>query len=293
MSTRQARYIVLLLPLTTFTALLPLENCLAGNGNNYHSNENGYTLEIPNGWEQIPDNIIREYVRQLASEEGQSTIFFETAFQPKAKEGLWFQSSYAIVQIVKYSNLFPNWQPKENEFEYLVKQMSGIDTVKVVDKVLSPTARNFVTDSTIGEVYFDRNNKLYVFSLEIKQPNDESIKGQIVGHFGKYAIVQVMFYDSESNWSESEAERKIVLASFDFDPAFKYVPIESSLGIYEGIETKADKSAFRRLLEAFVGGAGAFLIIVFVIIGGLFLKGLFSNKKKDDIIPDSKQEGQT
>jgi len=289
----KARYIVLFLPLTTITAFLPLENCLAEDGNNYHSNENGYTLEIPNGWQQIPDNIIREYIRQMLSEEGQSTIFFETAFQRKAKDGSWFQSPYAIVQILKYSNFFPNWQPKENEFEYLVKKMSGLNTVKVVERDFSPAARDLVVAPTIGEVDFDRNNKLYTFGIEIERPNVENMKGQIVGSFGKYAIVQVMFYDLVSNWSESEAERTIVLASFEFDPTFRYVPIDSSLGIYEGIETKADKSALKRILEAMVGGVGASLIISFVIIGGLFLKGLLSNKKKEDSSPDSNQEGRT
>jgi hypothetical protein len=287
------RYSVLLLSLTTFTALLPLENCLAENGNNYHSNENGYTLGIPGGWQQIPFNIIREYLRQLASPEGQSTIFFETAFQREAKDGLWFQSPYAIVQILKYTDFFPNWQPKESEFEYIVKQISGIDPVKVVDELLSPAATTFVTDPTIGQVYLHLNNKLYTFTLEIKQPNDQSIKGQIVGHFGKYAIVQVMFYDLESNWSESKSERNILLSSFDFDASFRYVPIENSLGIHEGIETKADKSALKRIFEAIVGGAGAFLIIAAVILGGLFLKSLLSNKKKEDSSPDSNQKAQT
>lgn len=271
----KARYILLLLPVMTFTALLPSENCSAKNVNNYRSNENGYTLEIPNGWEQIPDNTIREYISQLMSEEGRSTIFFETAFQRKAKEGLWFQSPYVIVQILKYSNFFPNWQPKENEFEYLVKQMSGIDTVKVFDKVLSSAARNLVTDPTIREVYFDRNRKLYTFSIEIKRPNVENMNGQIVGYFGRYAIVQVMFYDLLSNWSQSEADRNLILGSFYFDPASKYEPIDRPLGTSK----REDKSVFRRLLVAFVGGAGASLIIAFVIIGGLFLKGLLFSKE--------------
>jgi len=285
----KARYILLLLPVMTFTALLPSENCSAENGNNYRSNENGYTLEIPNGWEQIPDNTIREYIRQLASEEGQSTIFFETAFQRKAKEGLWFQSPYAIVQILKYSNLFPNWQPKENEFEYLVKKLSGLNTVKVVEifeRVLSPVARDNVIAPTMGEVYYDRNHKLYTFSIEIKRPNVENMQGQIVGHFGKYATVQVMFYDLVSNWSQSKADRNLILGSFYFDPASKYTPIDSSLGTSK----RADKRAFKRLLEVFVGGAGASLIIAFVIIGGLFLKGLLFSKGKEDSSSDSEQE---
>ena len=282
----KARYILLLLPVMTFTALLPSENCSAENGNNYRSNENGYTLEIPNGWEQIPDKTIREYIRLLASEEGQSTIFFETAFQRKAKEGLWFQSPYAIVQILKYSNFFPNWQPKENEFEYLVKKMSGLNTVKIVERIFSPVARDLVIASTIGEVYFDRNHKLYTLSLEIEKPNVENMKGQIVGHFGRYALIQVMYYDLESNWSQSEADRNLILGSFYFDPASKYEPIDSSLGTSK----RADKSAFKRLLEAFVGGAGASLIIAFVIIGGLFLKGLLFSKGKEDSSSDSEQE---
>jgi len=285
----KARYILLLLPAITFTALLPSENCSAKNVNNYRSNENGYTLEIPNRWEQIPDKIIHEYIRLLASEEGQSTIFFETAFQRKAKEGLWFQSPYAIVQILKYSDFFLNRQPKENELEFLVKQMSGINTVKAADEVLNPVARGLVIDPKIGEVYYDSDNKLYTFSIEIKQPNDDNLMGQIVGYFGRSAIVQVMFYDIKSNWIQSEADRKLILGSFYFDPAFKYVPIDSSLVTSKRIETKADKSAFRRLLEAFVGGAGASLIIAFVIIVGLFLKGFLFSKGEEDSSSDSER----
>lgn len=282
----KARYILLLLPVMTFTALLPSESCSAENGNNFRSNENGYTLVIPNGWEQIPDNTIREAIRQLMSEEGQSTIFFETAFQRKAKEGLWFQSPYAMIQIMKYSDFSLNRQPKENELEYFVKKMSGLNVVKLVERNLSPMAQDIITEPTLGEVYFDRNSKLYTLSIEIKRLNVENMKGQIVGCFGRYAIVQVMFYDLVSNWSQSEADRNLILGSFNFDPASKYEPIDSSLGTSK----RADKSAFKRLLEAFVGGAGSAMVIGLVIIGVLFLKGLLFSKGKEDSSSDSEQE---
>ena len=89
-----------------------------------------------------------------------------------------------IVQVLKYSNFSPNWQPKENEFEYLVKKMSGTDTIKVTDEAfeaLSPTFRKLVTESTIGDVSYDRNHKFYTFSIEIERPNVENMKAQTVG----------------------------------------------------------------------------------------------------------------
>jgi len=290
----KARYILLLLSAMSLTVILPLENCSAGSGNNYHSNENGYTLEFPNGWEQIPDNTVRAYVRQMRSKTGQSTIFFETAFQRKAKEGLWFQSPYAIVQVIKYSDFFPNWQPKENVFENFAKKMSGTDKIKVSDEAfeaLSPTVRNLVKESTMGEVSYDRNHKFYTFSIEIERPNVENMIGQVIGHFGRYSIVQVMFYDLKSNWNQSEAERNLILGSCYLDPAFKYVPTDSSLGTSKRIETKSDKNAFTRILEAMGGGAIASLVVSFIIIGGLLLKGLLSNKKKGDSSSDSDQKG--
>jgi hypothetical protein len=66
------------------------------------------------------------------------------------------------------------------------------------------------------------------------------VKAKCVGNFGKYAVVQVMFYDIASNWDRSKPDRDLVFGSFRFDPAFEYdETAANSAGFFERIGIRA------------------------------------------------------
>ena len=56
----------------------------------------------------------------------------------------------------------------------------------------------------------DQENKIFIAGMEMDVDNVGGVSGQTVGHFGRYSIVQVMFYDLKSNWSQSTADRELI-----------------------------------------------------------------------------------
>jgi len=245
------KYLILVL-VVLFEIALSCDKRIAAGQGLFHSEANGYSLKLPEGWIKIPDNIVHTTMNRLLSEKGQSEIVIETAFQLEA-EGLWFQYPYTGVQVVTYSSFGLNRQLNEGEFENHVKGMSGLDIIDYTEQVLTPIGQEIYPELAIGKIYLDSNKRLYLFGVEMELPSVGKIKGQVVGHFGRRSIIQVMFYDLESNWIQSKPERDFIFGSFQFDPAMAYnEAAESQVGFFE-----------RRAMEALP------VIVLVLIVGGI------------------------
>ena len=169
--------------------------------NRFHSEMNGYSFTIPDGWTQVPDDILRQTLDKSPSGDVKQRLLsqYEVAFQLEAA-GRRLQCPYVLVEAIKYSeDGFLNGQPNEDDFDHIAKD---------------------VANKLSGA--FDKKKRLYEFKSEMQVANVGKVKIQTVGHFGRYATVQLMFYDSESNWSQSKAARDLIVGSFQFDPAMAY-----------------------------------------------------------------------
>jgi hypothetical protein len=242
---------------------LSSDRCLATGQSCFHSEANGYSIAVPTDWIQIPKHIILENFNQLLSPEGNSKIFYETAFQCDAAE-TWFQYPYVIIQVMTYSNWGLNRQIYKSEFKKFVNRLSGLDTIDVIEG-FSTEAQKTISDIAIGKAYLDSENMLCVIGLEADVANTSKVKGITVGHFGKRAIIQVMFYDLKSNWSQSKRERDLILGSFQFDPAAAYSKVaERPIGFFE-----------RRAMEAL-----PIIVLVLLVAGISAVWGYVSGKIK-------------
>ena len=45
----------------------------------FHSGVNGYSVAIPEGWKQVPNDVLETSIDVAASEEGKRAYYFETA----------------------------------------------------------------------------------------------------------------------------------------------------------------------------------------------------------------------
>jgi hypothetical protein len=118
----------------------------------------------------------------------------------------------------------------------------------VINENISDDAKGFVSGGAIDEVSLDRENNLYVFGLEMNVDGVGKIQGQVAGHFGRYSIIQVNFYDLKSNWNQTTVERELIQESFKFDPAMAY-------------NEDAQKPA------GFIGRVLPFAVLVLILVG--------------------------
>lgn len=253
----------LLILVVLFAIALSSDRCLARGQGRFHSEANGYSIAVPTDWIQIPQHIILENFNQLLSPESNSKICYETAFQCDAAE-TWFQYPYVIIQVMTYSNWGLNRQIYASEFKGFVKRLSGLDTIDVIES-FSTEAQKTISDIAIGKAYLDSKNRLYLIGLEADVANTGKVKGIMVGHFGRRAIIQAMFYDLKPNWSQSKRERDLILGSFQFDPVSAYSEAaESRVGFFE-----------RRAMEAL-----PIMVLVLIVAGIAAAWGYVSSKIK-------------
>jgi len=231
---------------------LYLDRCNATEAKYFYSEGNGYSMAIPHGWTQVPDDILRQALDKSPSGEAKQRLLsqYEVAFQHEAA-GRRLQYPYVLVEVINYSEDGLNGQPNEHDFDYLAK-----DIARKPSGVL------------------DKNNRIYKFNLEMEVANLGKVKTQTVGHFGRYATVQLMFYDLKSHWSQSKADRDLVFGSFQFIPAMAYneaVARPARPGFWE-----------RRAMEALP------VTVLVVIVGGIsaiagLVAGIAKRRKRNQL----------
>jgi len=193
----------------------------------FHSESNGYSIATPDGWIQLPDSILRAHYRAIVSDKGVDIIDqFETAFLVKLPDNLSLEYPYLIIQVIKYSNLGIKRAPRKNELGHFLKAMTGLEIADVLkeslDNHLTDDSREQFSEIVGGKVYVNEQNMIYTYSLVVDMDIVGKVKGEVVGHIGRYAIVQLMFYSLDSDWSQFENERNLMFNSFQFDPAMAY-----------------------------------------------------------------------
>lgn len=265
----QARYLLFSLSVVFLTVLFSSNMCLAGSKRHFQSEANGYSIATPEGWVEIPEEIVAERFEFLFSPESKTAYSFEMAFQ-QSSSGKWFEYPYVLVQVMTYSSMGLNRQIYKSEFKKIISGLTGLDIDDVINKNISEDAKGFISGGAIGEVSLDRENNLYVFGLEMNVEGVGKIQGQVAGHFGKYSIIQVNFYDLKSNWSQTKDERELIQGSFKYDPAMAY-------------NETAQKPV------GFIEGVLPFAVLVLILVGitaaWRYVK-LRASYKKNDNLPD-------
>jgi hypothetical protein len=196
------------------------KNCLAVGHSRFHSEKNGYSIAIPDGWVEIPRPVILEayeqiYSKKFKTETKRSSL--DTGFQLDSG-GAWFQYPYVIIQTIRYSDNGLKGQIFEDEMDKFVSDFVGLGTTEFVRKAFSTEMKELVSELRIGKIYLDRRNGVYALATEMTPVT----KGKIIGHFGSQSLIQVAFFDLKSNWSKSEPDRNLILESFKFDPTMTY-----------------------------------------------------------------------
>jgi len=269
---KKEKFLVLVLVLLLVVAL-SCDKCLAIEQVRFHSETNDYSFAIPEGWIQIPEDIVQQTYEKAVSAKTTTIIQYEAIFQLVSQES-WLEHPLIIINVVKYSNLGLSRRPLPNEFVDIVKAFTGYNVTDVKKVFTNQEIKDKIADVNIRKAAVDKDNRRYKFISEIERTDLKYDKHDIVGYFGKDIIVQISFYcHNSSDWDKFKADRDYIFESFKFDSPMAYTIPFIATPLWEKI-----------LGKVVIYGALALVITLIGLVGSIF-----KAKKRNDSKDEQKQ----
>ena len=241
---------------------LSCDKSLAIEQRRFHSEVNGYSFTLPKGWIQIPEDVVHERYSEVLSNRTRSVVLYEAEFQLEADD-MWFQLPTILIQVAKYSDLGLSRPLREDQFGHFIRSFTGRDVMEVKDELFGKDVSDAISGYRVGKVSIDKTNRSYTFVSEVIIDDASKIKSEVVGYFGKQAVVQLVFnHYAEADWSRFSSDRNLIFSSFEFDPIMAY-------------RTPARRQPFWEKLLVDVGVYGILALVV-VLVG--LLAGIFKSK---------------
>ena len=242
----------------------------------YHSQVNAYSIAIPESWKKVSDDVMKQTLNAVLTEEAKKTLTIDTII---AKEVLdkKIQYPYLVIQVMKYSDYFGTKQRlSKNQITYLLKVFTGQDIDPFNKNMVVEDMRSMITEISTNVVSFDKQNMVYKYRVESEIVILGKVKGFVVGHFGRFAVIQLMFYCLESDWSRYENERNLMFDTFHFDTGMQYedAPEDDVTANESSILDRLGKAAGRGLAYALIA------VVLGAIVGVFKLIGILSQPEK-------------
>jgi len=182
----------------------------------YHSKNGHFSFALPGGWIQIPDGILKEYIKTLrASSPLAAKAHYDAAFQKKNNE-YYFASPRLLVKIDK----------KGRYDEEDVKRTS---TAHETEKEMAKTARNLekaykgtIDSLNFGKFTYDEGKHALFMKTEGVTAKEGRIIAVTAVMLSDYGSVRLMFYSTADTFSENKIYFDRIINSFKFDKGHGY-----------------------------------------------------------------------
>lgn len=214
----------------------------------YVNTDNHYSFTVPNGWSEIPKNIIEEYVAKVVKQTNGKSVEYETGFQQNQDN--YFDYPYILVQ----SHLSSN--PSYSQIE---KSLNDSD-FKNSFAVKSTEYSELINSASMEKPFIDKERNLIFINIQIDNVSVGKINGLIVMFLGSERITQLNFYAKADDYNEWLPIFNSVVDSFLYENGYKY----TSKSVSDGAAEKGTVGLFTGAL------AGIFILVV----------GIFTTRKK-------------
>ena len=138
---------------------------LPGTAETYRSKANGYTLEIPEGWRQIPGEVIEE-MQAMMSAGAPKAIVYEAGFQPDDGSE-WLEYPYVLVQPIPYANFGVNRQLADAELKEVVAAVTGMDLEATLNENLSEEVAGQLGRTESQAPEFDAERRRFAWRINM------------------------------------------------------------------------------------------------------------------------------
>jgi len=206
----------------------------------------GYTLTLPEGWEQIPNKAIQEQTRAVtATTGGQISQQYQDGFQQSAGGG-WFQYPYVLVES-RETGRVPEGQLARMK-SMRPEMQNGLDSV-------SKKLNSIMSNMSLGETYYDATNKCILVRITMKVANVGEVEALTCGFLTEKGILTFHCYSTAAEFDKLLPVFQGLLKSVRLSDGLRYQPrLSDSIGFDFG---RVGRSAF-------IGGAVGGLVGVAV-----------------------------
>lgn len=270
---------------------------LGGEEQRFHSPTNGYSVVIPQGWRQVPQEVVNQAFK-AGFAENKLTFNIETVLAIEFNENE-LKHPYAIIQVQSYSKYGVNQPLTKEEIEEVFKKITPeilrlADTkVENMDEFLSEGMRGMISQMEFGKLYLDNENMSFLFGIDMEAANLGRLKGLTFGIYGRYALVKITFFCLESDWHRFGKARDVILHSFQFDAETDYKGSQKKrIPISNRAQKKSNSFWEDLLVDVVVYGSIGFVIFLIGILGRFMSKAKAKNNdgQSKDVIEKDEQK---
>lgn len=235
-------------------------------GDTLRSNRHGYDLDIPEGWVEIPKQVIRDVFDTVQRDDAEHRLTFDAGMQLDSG-GNWLVYPYVLVQVHDYAAVGLNRQINEDEFADVATAVTGMPLEDGIDATLTPEAGEMIEGVSVSSIGLDREGRQFHWVIDMTVANVGPVRAMSVGHFGRDALVQIHFYCRVADWDGLSDLRTQIMDGFRFDSSKDYSEI-----VAERVPTPSKKSA-GGLPVGVIGGAVSSVIMAIIL-------GVYGTKSK-------------
>jgi hypothetical protein len=224
-----------------------------------HQPQLGYSLTMPDGWEQIPTKAIEEQMQAAAAATGtQMSQRYDDGFQ-RANGGDYFQHPYIMVQVKE------NGRMPEQQLTKMKSVRAGLQTgLDSASKKLAPVISNM----TLGESYYDADNECVLIRMSMNLEIIGEVKALTCCFLTERGMLLFHCYSKAAEFDTQLLVFQDLLKSVKISDDLKYKPrLGDSIGLDFG----------RIGRSTLIGG----------VIGGLFGVVFWLKKKIQNKQPQS------
>lgn len=202
--------------------------CLATSPNRFYSRLNAYSVAIPQGWSQVPEELVRQQFGPGMADNN-LTFDIDSVFALEfGEDNLAYP--YAIVQIKRYSKYVVDRPLNKDEikkaFNTVTNQMRSqakeMENVENMAEQLPEKIHQIISKIELGKLYVDNKNMSVLLAFDIEASTIGKIRSLMFVSCGRFAWGKITFYCAESNWDRFRNDCDLILNSFQFDTTADY-----------------------------------------------------------------------
>jgi len=175
----------------------------------------GYTLEVPAGWQRIPDATLRQNFAGV-TKPGAPLPNFVAAFQPK-RNASYFEYPYVLVHVQDYGNGVSLSSVSRSDVDEIVSSITGLkpDQIK---RSMSDEAAAALKGAAIERPTVITSPPGFVTDIHLNVAGRGDVRGRSYALLGRTKVAYVHFYAREADWSSNSRTLEGLVTSFRRTP---------------------------------------------------------------------------
>ena len=180
----------------------------SGESRTYRDTDLRYSLALPEGWEQIPNDVVEATVTQTAQLANMPVQKYAAGFQRTS--GTWFSYPYVLIHHQSVNSA---------TFSQLSRLMRDLGSG---EKDLVPGDQDVISEAGIGAPVTDPGRGIVMVPFNMNVADVGPVRGLMVLKPGKLGIAQLNFYAPEEKFEAYGADLDVFLESLRFDEGYEY-----------------------------------------------------------------------